>query len=85
MATRNLRTRSRSVLRGAVLQRSVLNAGSGSGLMLTPVALLAGVFGAWRFGVDLVGRALFSSLSDCFRVISLGLPWRSSLKYPRSW
>ena len=45
--------RPQPALRATVLQPSLLNAVSISGLMLTPVAFLAAVLGAWRFSADL--------------------------------
>src|SRR5271169_5102658 len=53
MVIHKLATRYQSVLVAAVLQPSVLNAVSISGLMLTPIASLAAVLGVWRFGADL--------------------------------
>ncbi len=45
--------RPQPALRATVLQPSLLNAVSISGLMLTPVAFLAAVLGVWRFSADL--------------------------------
>lgn len=59
MTMRNLTVRSRSVLRATVLRPSVAPVAAASGLMLTPVALLAGVLGAWRFSVDLGWTSAF--------------------------
>jgi len=53
MRIHKLRTRYQSLLRATVLPSSALYAASMSALLLTPIALLACVLGAWRFTADL--------------------------------
>jgi hypothetical protein len=52
--TSRLRVRCQSALQAIFLRASVLFVASGpmSGFVLTPVAVLAGVLGAWRLGAD---------------------------------
>ncbi len=53
MRIQAMKTRCQSAFRAAVLQPSVLSLVSISVLLLTPIAFLACVLGAWRFSADL--------------------------------
>ncbi len=53
MKIHKLNTRCQALLRATVLPSSALYLMSMSGLLLTPIALLACVLGAWRFTADL--------------------------------
>jgi len=53
MQIRKTLSRSKFAMPDSILQPSVLFFASMSGLVLTPVAVLAGALGLWRFGADM--------------------------------
>jgi hypothetical protein len=66
MKTHPLKMRCQSVLRAVVLQPSAVQVMSMSALLLTPIAFLAAVLGAWRVSADLGWTNGFFVVGGCF-------------------